>query len=52
MHLLENLRKNSLAVAIVLVYIMADMVLTCKEIYILNLVPVVLFIDLSCPRPY
>lgn len=43
-HLLENIRKNSLVVILVLLYIVADMVLTYKEIYLLNLLPVILFV--------
>ena len=39
-----KLRKHSLAIAMVIIYIVADMVLTYKEIYVLNLVPVILFI--------
>ncbi len=44
MHLLQNLRKHSLVVSIVLIYILADMVLTYKEIYVLNLVPLLLLL--------
>jgi putative inorganic carbon (HCO3(-)) transporter len=41
---LLNFRKHSPVIAIVLIYIVADMLLTCKEIYILNLVPVILIL--------
>jgi putative inorganic carbon (HCO3(-)) transporter len=44
MHLLLNFRKHSLLIAIVLFYIVADLVLTYKEIYVFNLVPVVVFV--------
>jgi O-antigen ligase len=44
MQLLADLRKHSLVIALVLLYIVADMVLTYKEIYVLNLLPVVIFI--------
>jgi O-antigen ligase len=44
MQLLADLRKHSLVIALVLIYIVADMVLTYKEIYVLNLLPVVVFI--------
>ena len=44
MHLLQNLRKHSLVITIVLLYLVTDMVLTCKEIYLFNLVPLVLLI--------
>lgn len=38
------LKKHSLAIAIVLLYIVADMVLTYREIYFLNLVPFILLV--------
>lgn len=44
MHLLLTLRKHSLVIAIVLFYLVADMVLTYREIYVFNLIPVILFI--------
>jgi putative inorganic carbon (HCO3(-)) transporter len=44
MHLLQNLRKHGLVVTIALVYIVIDMVLTYKEIYVFNLVPVLLLV--------
>jgi putative inorganic carbon (hco3(-)) transporter len=44
MHLMLNLRKHSLVIVMVLLYIVADMVLTYKEIYVLNLIPVIIFI--------
>jgi O-antigen ligase len=44
MHLLQNLRKHVLVVTIALVYIVIDMVLTYKEIYVFNLVPVLLLV--------
>jgi O-antigen ligase len=44
MNVLLFAKKRSLLIAIVLLYLVADMVLTSKEIYILNLVPFVLLI--------
>ena len=44
MHLLFKIRKHSLAIAIVMLYLVADMVLTYKEIYVFNLVPIFLFV--------
>jgi len=44
MLLLLNFRKHSLMIVIVLLYIVANMVLTYREIYVLNLVPVIVFV--------
>lgn len=44
MPLLLYLKKHSLVIAIVLIYVLADMVLTYKEIYLLNLAPLVLLL--------
>lgn len=44
MSLLLNLRKHSPVIAVVLTYILADTVLTHREIYFLNLVPFILFL--------
>jgi putative inorganic carbon (hco3(-)) transporter len=44
MSLLLYLKKHSLVIAIVLFYILADMVLTHKEIYFLNLAPLILLL--------
>ena len=44
MSLLLDLKKHIPVIAIVLLYIVADMALTYKEIYILNLLPVVLLV--------
>jgi putative inorganic carbon (hco3(-)) transporter len=44
MPLLQNLRKYSLAIVIVLLYITADMILVRRELYFLNLLPFVLFL--------
>jgi putative inorganic carbon (HCO3(-)) transporter len=41
---LFKIRKHSLAVALVMLYLVADMVLTYKEIYVFNLVPIFLFV--------
>jgi O-antigen ligase len=41
---LLNLKKHSLAVTLVLIYLVVDMVLTGQEIYLLNLLPVVLIL--------
>src|SRR5512133_1908146 len=40
----DSIRKNIPVVVIVMLYILADMILTSKEIYLLNLVPVFVFI--------
>ena len=51
MSLKQNLRKHSLVIVLVILYIMADMVLTFQEIYLLNLLPlVVLVIYLALAR--
>lgn len=44
MPLLQYLRKYSLVILIVLLYIAADMVLVRRELYFLNLLPLVLFL--------
>ena len=44
MSLLLDLKKHIPVIAIVLLYIVADMALTYKEIYILNLLPVILLV--------
>jgi O-antigen ligase len=44
MYLLDQLRKYIWIIAIVLVYVAADMFLTFREIYYLNLLPIVLII--------
>jgi putative inorganic carbon (hco3(-)) transporter len=44
MPLLQNLRKYSLVIGIVLLYIVTDMVLVQRELYFLNLLPFVLFL--------
>src|SRR4030067_1158884 len=38
-----NFRKHRLVIVLVLLYIVADLVLTYKEIYVFNLIPVVVF---------
>jgi O-antigen ligase len=40
----DILKKNGLVISLVLLYILADMVLTYKEIYLLNLLPVILIV--------
>jgi len=44
MHLLHKFRKHSPVIALVLLYLVADMALTFKEIYLLNLLPVFLLV--------
>jgi len=44
MQLLQGIRKNLLVISLVLLYLAANMALTYKEVYFLNLLPVVLFI--------
>lgn len=44
MHWLGQVKKNIWVIVIILVYLIADMLLTYKEIYFLNLLPVLLFI--------
>jgi len=41
---LTEYRKSILAITMILIYLVVDMVLTGKEIYLLNLLPVVLFL--------
>jgi O-antigen ligase len=41
---LADIRKHSLVIAIVIAYIVADMVLTYREIYLVNLLPVLLVV--------
>jgi len=41
---LHSFKKHSLVIAIVVLYLVADMVLTGKEIYVLNLLPLLLFV--------
>jgi O-antigen ligase len=51
MSLKQNLRKHGLVIALVILYIMADMVLTFHEFYLFNLMPlVVLIIYLALAR--
>jgi O-antigen ligase len=40
----DSIRKNIPVIVIVMLYILADMILTSKEIYLFNLVPVFVFI--------
>ncbi|HLO59463.1 MAG TPA: O-antigen ligase family protein [Bacteroidales bacterium] len=40
----DILKKNGLVITLVLLYIIADMVLTYREIYLLNLLPVILIV--------
>jgi putative inorganic carbon (hco3(-)) transporter len=40
----DILKKNGLVISLVLLYIIADMVLTYKEIYLLNLLPIILIV--------
>ncbi len=44
MSLKQNLRKHGLVIALVILYIMADMVMTFHEIYLLNLLPLVILV--------
>ncbi|MBN2812773.1 MAG: O-antigen ligase family protein [Bacteroidales bacterium] len=44
MELLQQLKKHSPVVALVFIYLVADMVLTYKEIYVFNLLPLVLLV--------
>ena len=41
---MHHFKKHSLVIGIVVLYLIADMVLTGKEIYVLNLLPLVLFV--------
>lgn len=44
MRILQGIRENLLVVSLVLLYLAVDLILTYKEIYFLNLLPLVVFI--------